>query len=263
MSVLWAPHGAIEGPAARESELESDGGLALRLTQLDAQHRVIRETRSDPGSALRTAISGSCALLLIAADRSPGPVCGWTAATELAQLAPQALVGPGVLVRPQCPLRIAAGGVRGTRALGVASGRLLSEAARVETPAGTRPGWIETRFGEPPSLLRVTLRPRAGAHRGSGPYGAPVSVLLHDADGRRRLEARPEHAHSAGGLLQLSYRVPDLDWTGALTVRVQPDRDWYTDAVLGVAATATGEVEETGELGRGKPGAARVTVVAP
>ena len=262
MSVLWSPNDMTGSPPVTDLELASDGGLALRFTQFDAQHQVIRETFADSGTAPRTLISESCVLVLIAADERPGSVRGWTSDTEFAQLAPQALVGPGVVVRPQCPVRIAAGGVRGTRGTGVISGRLLAEADRVETPAGTRPGWIDTRFGEPPAWLRVTLRPRGRARRGSGPYGAPASVQLRGAGAGRRLEARPEHVQGVSGLLRLAYRVPNLDWTAGFTARVQPDPDWYVDAVVGISATATGETDETDDSGAQRPSAAHVTVVA-
>lgn len=236
MSALWS----LGGAARRPREVESDGALALRVTEFDAQQRVLGETRLALGAAVRAPISGACALLLVAAQDDPGVVHGWTAATALAQLAPQALVGPGVIVRPQCPLRIPAGGVRGSRAAGVSSGRLLSEADQVETPAGTRPGWIDTRFAEPPVWLRITLRPRAAVRFGSGPHGVPASVELRDAAGFRGRETEPVVVREAEGRLRLTYRVPETSWPEALIVRVRPDRGWHVEAVLGVAATGAG-----------------------
>lgn len=240
VSVLWSP-----GDAAGRLAFEPDGGLALRLTQFDAQYRVIGETQPTPGVALGTDLPERCTLVLVSVDEDPGPVRGWTSVTALAQVGPQALVGPGVVVRPQCPLRIAAGAVRGTRAAGVASGRVLAEANRVETPTGTRPGWIDTRFSEAPALLRITLRPRGVVRRGSGLHGVPASVVLRDAERGRAWEAEPVHVQGEDGLLRLTYQMSDVDWAGALVVRVQPDHDWYTDAVIGVPGIVSAEASET------------------
>jgi hypothetical protein len=244
--LLWAPDAADRGRA-----VESDGGLGLRVTQFDPQGQVLRETRLAPGDEARARMSDNCELLLLAADDDPGPVRGWTAATTLAQLAPQALLGPGVVVRPQSPLRVATGGVRGTRAAGLTSGRVLAEANRVETPGGTGPGWIDTLFAEPPAWLRITLRPQGEARRGSGPHGEPASVEVRAADGHR-LALTPVLARGADGLLQLSYRVPDGQGTQGLTVRVQPDPRWYADAVVGVPEAVT--EDRGGPAARPRPG---------
>jgi hypothetical protein len=254
--LLWAPDAADRGRS-----VESDGALGLRVMQFDPQHQVLRETRLAPGDDARTRISDACALLLLAADDDPGPVRGWTAATMLAQLAPQALLGPGVVVRPQSPVRVAAGGVRGTRAAGLTSGRMVAEANRIETPAGTRPGWIDTRFAEPPAWLRVTLRPRGAARRGSGPHGEPASVKARGADGRR-LALEPVLARGEDGLLQLSYHVPVAQRAQGLTVRVQPDPQWYADAVVGVPEAGTEERDgPIARPGPGNPGRRSATVV--
>jgi hypothetical protein len=237
--VLWVP-----GAAGRGRSVESDGTLGLRVTQFGPQHQVLRETRLALGADARVRVSENCALLLVAADDDPGPVRGWTAATPLAQLAPQALLGPGVIVRPQAPVRVAAGGVRGTRAAGVTSGRMLAEANRIETPAGTRPGWIDTRFAGPPAWLRITLRPRGAAGRGSGPHGEPARVEARGADGHPfslgRVLARAED-----GLLQLSYPVPIAQRAPGVTVRVQPDAQWHVDAVAGVTEAVAAEPDGT------------------
>ena len=254
--LLWAPDATDRGRF-----VESDGALGLRVTQFDPQHQVLRETRLAPGGEARTRISDDCDLLLLAADDDPGPVRGWTAATPLAQLAPQALLGPGVVVRPQSPLRVAAGGVRGTRAAGVTSGRRLAEANRIETrPAPGRAGSTRGSPSRPPGCASPCGR-GARPRRGSGPHGEPASVEVRGAAGHR-FALEPVLARSEDSLLRLSYHVPADQAAQGLTVRVQPDPQWYTDAVVGVpGAVAGGHDRPAGSPRPGSPDRRPATVV--
>ena len=156
-TLLW------QVPEASGLSVVAEGPVPVRVVVLDRVYRALTDVILRPpmrrfrlpNLAAHVAVSG-----LGLAHDVLAPV-GWTARTALLQLAPQALLGNGVVVRPQAPLRVRIG--RGSRTVGVTcGGSLVAKNLVQHDDVGALAGWIETRLPPGTRTVATLLRRRPG-----------------------------------------------------------------------------------------------------
>src|SRR5439155_5573439 len=107
--------------------LEGDGALPLWLTALDPGGHVLRAEALEDGAPFARQLPAGAALIAVscAAQRFADDGAGWHGGSPLAQLGPSALLGENCVVRSPAPHPVHQRPRRGTRGVGVTSGRTL------------------------------------------------------------------------------------------------------------------------------------------
>jgi hypothetical protein len=190
-------------PVASRLTLESDGARALRIVALDAQDEIVAVESF--GIAVRWALPDAVARVVVICDDDAGQASsvGWSPSSRLRLVAPQVLLGDGVVVRAQSPLRVRHR--RSSRALGVLSGAAFSQQNRT-LGQSVEPGWTRTLVPPGASSLSVSLwREEAGA---KAPRETELWLSELTGDGARSAFAlRPEHVHTHGDAVTLDYAL--------------------------------------------------------
>ena len=188
-----------------------------------------------------------------------GRAAGWHGAGELRQIASQALLGEGAVVRPQSPAwlprRRSRRGSRGYRELGVTTGREMVERTWTQGAGGrVHRGWIETCLPAWCRAVVVGLVPEDGRGGGDG-TPAPLVTTRRSAGGASRPAAGEPAAATLGGTARGGgtfwlLPVPGDAASGAadppaaggqLIVRATAPDGWRLDGVVGLE-TAPGTV---------------------
>ena len=188
-----------------------------------------------------------------------GRAAGWHGAGELRQIASQALLGEGAVVRPQSPAwlprRRSRRGSRGYRELGVTTGREMVERMWTQGAGGrVHRGWIETCLPAWCRAVVVGLVPEDGRGGGDG-TPAPLVTTRRSAGGASRPAAGEPAAATLGGTARGGgtfwlLPVPGDAASGAadppaaggqLIVRATAPDGWRLDGVVGLE-TAPGTV---------------------
>jgi hypothetical protein len=266
----WARFGGVDGagrPQARlgahtssvwlldptrPAWLHSDGARPVRALALDHRYQLL-DVVPVTGDGPVAVPAGTERLLLTGlADKSelsaggPAPA-GWHSGTRLLQLAAQAVVGTGCLIRPQAPRRVRLyrnrGAGNGSRDVGVITGAQLVADNQVETTRGSEPGWIDTWLPAGTRTVLVTVRPSGpavadlasatGSHQllvfPDGPAGTPPA--WHQAGHRLAWQS----AGQAGdGTTRLVAELPTLAGTaGYLRTRLVGATGWQVTGVIG------------------------------
>ncbi|HEY1618757.1 MAG TPA: DUF6603 domain-containing protein, partial [Streptosporangiaceae bacterium] len=257
-----------------------DGDTELTLAVFDSQFRLAGLTTL--AGPERWPLPPGATLLVVSrepADRVPDqgppgrPGAGWTEDSMLLQVSPQALVGDGVVIRPQAPARVPAsqgstgqgwtgrawagqgwagwgpgGAGQGGRLLGTATGWTVTERNHADTPAGRQAGWLITTV--PPDTRSVTLTMiRDGRGPARGQRRLPASAWLLQPGGRVPLAPSGIQAGPLTISAELALPAPADPALGS-PVLVVPQHGWHQHGlfVTGVRRAAA----------RGRAGAAAV-----
>lgn len=232
-SLVWD----LPPDAARLVEIPGDpaASLPVLLTAFDQQYRLVDWRTLAAGTGYP--IPEQVRRLVIGCPAAESPAVGWSAATTLLQVGPQAMLAPGAVIRPQAPARIRCG--RGSRPAGRIDGADLIAQNWAESAAGRRRGWVSTTLPAGVSSVLVTLAiddaspPGGRADRPGGPEEPPADVwLLRDG---RRIPLRPDPSRATrpgpgdpGPVRRLRCSVPQS--AGAdepVCVMVAPRPGWY------------------------------------
>lgn len=205
----------------------------LRVVALDQHQRVIEDATA---SAEEIAIpSGAAHLAIVGQDPDQtGPrTVGWNLSTSLVAIKPKVLLGDGVVVRPQSPLRFRASGQRID--LGVTNGAAMVAANRVQgAGSALERGWIETILPAAVRMVTVLMR-RERPDATEAPACLTVSLPVEDPGGipgRIRLQA--SETLVSGGEARVSYSIPPLRGeTRFLHLFVAAD-GWVQEGLIGV-----------------------------
>lgn len=168
----------------------ADGAAPLRVTAFDVHGRVLLD--DDVVGTARVALprEATVAALTCATRRDGRQIAGWHGTSMLLQVAPQALLTDGAAVRPQAPQRRRSG--RGTRGVGIVSGRGLLRGNLRAGHGAAEPGWTETALPDWTASVVVPLR-EGGAVAAYGGDGRPLRELgtIEDGDGGAVVYAAP------------------------------------------------------------------------
>lgn len=200
-------------PRHAGSVLLTDGGSRIIVLAFDACGLLVQTVVLD--QAGRTPVAEQASRLAVCAPSVTDDRIGWSGTSALLKLTPQALLGEGVVVRPQTPSpwRLARG------ADGVVSGAELCRDALHRAV----PDRIDTVFLGPASDVRVRLRKidaRARIER--------VSLRAGTVRLRPRWESVIGDVHLLG---------VDLPANDSPTLTVAPSAGWMLDGVLAVSRT--------------------------
>jgi hypothetical protein len=237
-----------------EDHLSTTGGVPLWIAAFDYQYRLIDSAIVPPGTEVRHRLPGTASRVAITGlpGEWPGPAMGWHAGTALLQVAPQSLLAPAGVIRPQAPHRVRQGR-RGSRDVGVVTAADLIADNWVATSAGRSPGWIETHPPQPVRSVALQLRrDESGGGQASAKEAAIVKIAGAEAgltDQRRR-----------DGRLELLFTVAEpaaaqpAAAPQAAAVLTQAAPGWVLTGLLGFGARLQGLDEADGS--ESPPGAA-------
>jgi hypothetical protein len=238
-----------DGPRA----LRQDGTAPLWIVALDAWQRPSTVPAGQADSPLPAGIA-RVAVTALGADAGQPVAAGWHGGTALRQVASQALLGDGAVVRPQSPhgvpLRRTRRGQGVRRELGLVTGRQLADRTRTQAADGSvASGWIETWLPSWCRAVLVGLRPTADTVAGltgvpqvtmrrlrpGQPEQAPVLVSPEAADADGAGLGAGDLCGTAG---QWRFAVPDGALPGPgdqLIVRAWAPAGWRLDGMYGFA----------------------------
>ena len=252
VQVLWPAMTAVwDLPAAGDRTLRWDAATPLWIVGLDAAQHVtqIQVTRSAetaqevPPGVTRLAVTALW-------DSERADTVGWHGEGALRQIASQALLGDGVMVRPQSPgglpRRRSSRSRRVYRELGVTTGRQLAD--RNWTLGGEdriHRGWVETYL---PAWCRAIVVSAVSERGQADQAGAPSLRVTQQHRGNGQQLAVPV-ASAATGFHRSQDRgiwvfpVPE-DPPGAdqLVVRTTAAEGWRLDGVFGFATPPAASV---------------------
>jgi hypothetical protein len=253
MTAVW------DLPPDGRRTLRCDAATPVWIVALDAAQRPAQawlgpaaaDTPDLPAATTRVAVTAAGQGV---ADQG---VAGWHGGTVLRQIASQALLGDGVVVRPQSPHAIprrrSRHGPRNYRELGVTSGRDLVERTWTQHADGrVRRGWIETCLPSWCQWLVVATAPAPGAADGpdgdaaaAGVPGPRLTVRRLVAGEWRPVPVPAAVAQTRGTGSPSRWLFPVTGGTGAadqvvVVVRAWAPDGWRLDGVAGFAAQPAG-----------------------
>lgn len=246
----------------RPVRIESDGGCPVRVLALDHRYRRIDETWLE-GAGSMAVPTGTERLVLTglarrADDGAPAPI-GWHSGTRLLQVAAQAMLGVGCVLRPQAPRLARAyrrgGDGRHRRDIGVINGADLVADNTIDTDGGRRQGWLDAWWPDGTKTLLVTVRADGnGGADGARGTAATESAPTADTD-ELLVFADPSPAADppgdrAGRRLAWRYDGLTVDGSSRLIVEL-PDAAASTGAGVGVRTrwSSSGTWRVTGMVG--------------
>jgi hypothetical protein len=183
-------------------------------------------------------------------DQPDVRAAGWHAGTVLRQIASQALLGDGCVLRPQSPSGLAQRRSprrhRFVRELGVTTGGRLVDRNRTQGADGSvRRGWVETFLPGWCQTVVVGVMPEDGQEDRQPLPGLQVE-LNRWPEGQSRMTPVASTAtelHRTDSRRVWQFLVPGAAATGQLAVRATAPQGWRLDGVYGFA-TPPGDWDE-------------------
>ena len=219
-SLVWdLPPGA-----ARHVETN---GLPVAVDAFDPQFRLIGQATVDADAHYQ--LPARTARLLVTCP-APAPaaaaVSGWSADSVLLQVGPQALVGNGVIIRPQAPVRVRRR--RGSRPVGRIDGAALVDQNWTEPGTGRERGWIITTVPPWARSVNVTMARDDGKPSPPGsPAGRAADAWLLRSGDRIPLRSSRVRAGAVAATV-LRYALPRASGEAVdLPILVAPRPGWY------------------------------------
>jgi hypothetical protein len=170
------------------------------------------------------------------------PIVGWHLTSSLVQMTPKALLGEGVIIHPQAPVRIR----RGRRVVeyGLVAGSELVERNIVESNDGSRhPGWIETLLPTRTRTVAILIGQkdartalRVGEIAGRVRLTLPLVVRADAAESIAYTTLEADEVIEDEGGAYLLYTIPNREAQAAqsfLRVRVATDEGLMQAGVFG------------------------------
>ena len=268
---LWpAMTGVWDLPStASPRTLRYDGPAPLWVAGIDAGQRVSQaEVISGRGTLQVKPEVTRLAVTALWGTVDTGLV-GWQADTALRQIGSQALLGDGVVVRPQSPgglpRRRSSRGRRVFRELGVTTGRQLIERTWTQDVAGhVRRGWVETYLPAWCQAVVASVVPESGPDDLADVPGLQAR-FQHRRNGRPVAAVTPATAEFHGSETRVTWRflLPGAAQSaGQLAVRIGVTDGWRLDGVFGYATLpatwASWPPPRTGQPRAGAPAPSRV-----
>ena len=233
------------GPVDNLLSLSVDGLLPVRVVTFDRHHALIGDAVLGASvSGVYDVPAGAAEITLTALKpgKSESNAVGWHRHSSLVQVNPNALLGEGVVIHPQSPVRIPRG--RRTLGHGLTMGSELVERnlVEIEGPAGRR-GWIETIM--PPAVRRIVVLLTPDDDGPNDPEKAARAVTLtlplvtSGLNGKTMTYATlaASEALPDGEGVRLFYLVPQPELQasqGFLHARIRAADGWRLDGVIGL-----------------------------
>jgi hypothetical protein len=258
-TLLWEiRHGA---PADR-FVIEFDGLLTVRVVTADRFHKVIADVAVGEGGSGSYELPGDTRYLSLTgfapAENESGasPHVGWHSSSSLILVTPKVLLGEGVIIHPQSPVRVPAG--RRSSDYGLLTGKSLALMNIVEAGgAEHRRGWIETIMPSTVRTFAVLLARDTKSANSPADIESRVSVqaalLIEDGATERvqfvGLSADEVLEDEAGAHLLYSVPNPELQARRAsLRVRVQAGAGLVQEGFIGSVLQEGGDTRRAKSL---------------
>jgi hypothetical protein len=224
--------------------VEYDGLLPVRVVTADRFHKIIADVSVGGGEAGTYELpEGTTYISLTALKPSPSevePNVGWHRSSSLVLLTPKVLLGEGVVVHPQSPVRAPQG--RSVTDYGLLTGKALVERNTVEAGDGeSAHGWVETIM--PSSVTSFAVLVSRDPRAASAPEdvaGAVTVLAALPVGGGGRFEfvsLSPAEVQPTETGARLLYTLPDAA-TGAerpvLRVRVSAGAGLIQEGLVGM-----------------------------
>ena len=244
-TLLWE----IQHGAQGRSLVEFDGVLPVRIVTADRFHKIIADVVVGEDGRGSYELHGDTFFLSMtvfapAEDEAKAPPhVGWHSSSSLILVTPKVLLGEGVVIHPQSPVRVPQG--RRHADYGLLTGKSLAERNMVEAgDTERRRGWIETIMPSSVHTFAVMVGRDTKAENTSGDVASRVSVqaalVINDGESERvefvGLTAEEVFEDVSGAYLVYSVPNPELQATRAtLRVRVTAGDGLVQEGLIGLS----------------------------
>lgn len=203
-------------PLASGLHVEAEGPHALWVVALDAQDEVVAAQAIDPQRPWPVPDPVARLAVVCGRENANPAAAHWSRTSALLLIAPQVLLGEGVVLRTQAPLCVRHR--RSTRARGVLSGDAVARMNRTVHQA-TVPGWTRTLVPGTAEVVVTLAHDQAQAADASGT--ALFVSALAARRGRAPQRLLPEAVRADGQRIHLHYRLVS-DGPASCLVRPPP-----------------------------------------
>ena len=245
--VTVAPGTSILWDVVGGANLTFDGQVPIRVTTFDVHQRMVQDEMLHSADSKVTVSDAE--VQLVVTGLQPGATatgsagCGWNSRSGFVQVNSNALLGDGVVVRAQAPLRVH----HGTRSRGhgwITGGEIEAQNIVETGPDQRHRGWTQTLLSGPIRTIAVTVIPNTlGTAFSEQAVADAISVLVHPQSAITRSRSTehwekvltPLKISIENGIATLYYATPAPmpNAAGKLGVYVTTGEDFILEGVAG------------------------------